>query len=893
MQNLSSSQREHLENVGALGVTITVDPTEGSQVIIETGDLIQNSLSIERGWTSSDSLEIGCAYTSELKFTLDNQDGQWNSIRWEGARLTVVLDIGGEPLQTGIFTVDERPGKLTTMQIRALDDMARFNRPYNSTLPFPATLQQILVDACARCNVTLYTQSFDNDDYVVTQKPEGDDFTYHHIVSWVAELAGCNAWIDHLGRLQLSWYGDNQSDDLEIGPEDRFDYELAEEDVEITGIVYRAPAEGDEEDIDYVAGTDDYALVIEDNPLLQENYEAILSALYNKIGGFKYRPYSFSVLGYPHLWPGDVITKLIDADGDELSSVITNHTYTLNGNSQIDGKGETETVRGYATGAPFTSSQKRVLQTVAHVEAERQASAVEQTTLQLNQLMANSLGYYETIVPQESGAAIKYIHDVAELENSQNIWKYSADGFAWTDQGWQGGNPSWQYGVTVGGGMVAKTLAVTGIHADWIQVGSAGPYITGQIANAEQSAKDFAEQEAGAAFSSAQALLNSLADGDLPGGSFINGREIYSPVIYGLTIAGMNGMFDQLWAGDTQGAHLHMGDDGDLPFLTMYDGEGVAVTEFNPSGLLMWERGAIRFPYFGSAERAEIRTLNTANRQVLMLKGNAGSGVSPDSGGVNIYGPDDTTNPGQTILYGGGSVALRVLDNQNVEIRGRLDMSGNSIDNIGYLNGEGSLNMRLDRSDYIFMREGTASPTIRFWPGSGDVQFAGDLAVGDMELNSNRSIILPYWNETDMAASLRVVRTTGRRYVMLHASEWGSGGSYMYLYHGDDPNNPGQIRMYSSGGWTEIHHPDRSVEFNSGIGLGRSAYPGYSIDANSMIRGRGAGLFNSYVQADGGFRYGSYQGVTNTSAVFLRNLQGGYWTVDVRGGIITRMQAAG
>jgi len=46
-----------------------------------------------------------------------------------------VLDIDGEPLQAGVFTVDEPPRKLTTMQIRALDDMAKFNRLYDSTCP--------------------------------------------------------------------------------------------------------------------------------------------------------------------------------------------------------------------------------------------------------------------------------------------------------------------------------------------------------------------------------------------------------------------------------------------------------------------------------------------------------------------------------------------------------------------------------------------------------------------------------------------------------------------------------------------------------------------------------------------------------------------------------------
>ena len=466
MQNISSNQKEHLYEGGNAGVTINGETLDGTLITVTEDDIIEGSCSIDRSWVSGSTIEIGNAETSELVFELDNTDGRWSNLRWEGTRLTVVQDIAGEPLQAGIFIVDEPPRKLTTMQLRALDNMARFNRPYDSTCPYPATLLQILQDACSRCNVTLHTQTFSNCSYVVAQRPEGDDITYHHIVAWVAELAGCNAWMDEYGRLRLSWYGENQTaDPLEIGPNDRFSYEAAEADIEITGIVYRT------DETDYLAGNNKYALVIEENPLLQDNYEAVLNSLLTKLGGFRYRPYSFETLGYPHLWPGDAITRLVDAEGSATASIITNHTYKLNGNSQIEAKGETEAVRGYATGAPFTPSQKRVLQAVAKVEAARQTTALEQATLQLNELMVNSLGFYTTTVELETGARIAYTHDRPTLEESQVIWTRTEQGFAWTDQCWNGGNPTWQYGVTADGNAVIRLLDAVGIKAEWVRIG--------------------------------------------------------------------------------------------------------------------------------------------------------------------------------------------------------------------------------------------------------------------------------------------------------------------------------------------------------------------------------------------------------------------------------------
>ena len=470
MQNLSSNQKQHLYEGGHVGVTVTGETLDGDPIALTEDDIIEGSFSIDRNWTSGGTVEIGCADTSELTFELDNFEGQWSDLRWEGARLTVVLDIAGEPLQAGIFTVDEPPRKLTTMQIRALDDMARFNRPYLPGIPYPATLRQILIDCCAQCSVTLYTVEFDNGDYVVSEQPEGDDITFHHVVAWVAELAGCNAWIDHLARLRLDWYGESQAGDLEIGPDDRFSYELAEADIEITGIIYRT------DETDYLAGSNKYALVIEDNPLLQEDYENVLNALLAKLGGFRYRPYRFETIGYPHLWPGDRITKIIDAENNEHTSIITNHLFKLNGNSRIEARGETETVRGYATGAPFTPSQKRVLQAVAKIEAARQTSTLEQAVLRLNELMTNALGFYSTTVELETGAKIIYTHDKPNLEESQVIWTMTEQGFAWTDQGWNDGNPVWQYGVMSDGSIVAKFLDAVGVKAEWVTIGPETKY---------------------------------------------------------------------------------------------------------------------------------------------------------------------------------------------------------------------------------------------------------------------------------------------------------------------------------------------------------------------------------------------------------------------------------
>lgn len=468
MLNLTTVQKESLFAGKHIPITITVNPVIGDTFTVTDDDIIEDSINIDRTWAQGNVIEIGCADAAELEFELDNSEGQWNEVTWEGAQLTTVLTIAGSPVQVGIFTVDERPAQLTTMQIRALDHMARFNRPWVPGIFFPATLKQILLDACAQCNVTLGTLDFPNDDYVVDERPIGDDITCHHIVSWVAELAGSNAEIDPLGLLRLSWYGDNQpaSPLLEIGPDDRIDdtYQMAENDITITGVMFAGP------DADYLIGEEGYTLVIEDNPLLQDNIETVLNVIYARVGGFTYRPYEFDTLCYPHLWPGDVIQELTDADGNVISSIITNHNLTLNNKSELKAVGTPETQRGYSIGGPFTVAQKRVLQAVAQAEASRQTSNLEQATLALNELMVNSLGFYTTVVNDSGGGKIVYTHDKPVLQESQIIWTRTEQGFAWTDKGWNGGNPVWQYGVAADGSMVVKLLTAIGINAEWIRL---------------------------------------------------------------------------------------------------------------------------------------------------------------------------------------------------------------------------------------------------------------------------------------------------------------------------------------------------------------------------------------------------------------------------------------
>ena len=466
MQTISATAETLLRSGALLGLKLSCEGLTGNTILVQE-DLTENSFAISRKSSSGDNLEIGNVEASELSFEIKNADHRFDSYKFGGAIVTADIKIGTEYLRVGRFTIDTQPRRNDILKIKALDFMVKFNQYYDGGLPGEVTLLQVMQYCCTRCGITLYTTAFLHSTYLTTIPTDDDELLYRDLVSYVAELAGANAWMDHNGELRLTWYGETQTTTPTIEANDRIEYDSDESDIRITGVVYRT------DESDTIAGTDVYALVIEDNPLLAADDAAtVITAIYNKIGGLVYRPFTFEITGRPYLWPGDVI-KFKDVNGTEFSTVITCHDYRLNDSSQISAVGESRTIRSYAEVAPFTARQKSVLQKTIDLRAGVQITALDQAMIQLNSLAANAQGFYSTtLTDPATGARLDYLHNSPVLATSSVVYKTSADGFFWTDA-YTGDDSTtaWTAGYTASGNIVAKTLSVVGINADWINAG--------------------------------------------------------------------------------------------------------------------------------------------------------------------------------------------------------------------------------------------------------------------------------------------------------------------------------------------------------------------------------------------------------------------------------------
>lgn len=468
MLPISSQALSALKKSAPLSIEMTVSPVSGESFPITNKDILNDSFSIERASVSGEKIEIGSAIASEMKASLDNHDGRFNSRVFEGAEIYVDVKVRIsesllESVYTGYFTVDEPPRRASSIELSALDRMVQFDRIYTTTLTYPANLNTILADCCAKCNVPQGTMALAvNGTHTVADKPEGDNLTYRQVIQWIGELSRTCAYIDNDGALRMKWYSTTNT---EITQADRFTSTVEENDITITGVSIIA---NDEDGTMYLAGTTDYAFNIEGNHLAQDSFPLLTANLGAELIGFTYRPFKADTICYPHIEPLDKITY-IDLDGTAHNSIVTSHTFRLNGRSELRANGESAQKQGYAQSDPLTKRERLIIER-QDMKTDVKLSAAQQASIDFNKTIANSMGLYLTQVDNPNGSFTLYYHDKSTLDGSSYIFTLTSGGFAWTDD-WNGGNPIWSYGITKNGNAVLNAISAYTISADYVRTG--------------------------------------------------------------------------------------------------------------------------------------------------------------------------------------------------------------------------------------------------------------------------------------------------------------------------------------------------------------------------------------------------------------------------------------
>ena len=346
------------------------NPTPVSLTITDANVML-NGFSIDRFSSNSEKLELGTAISSELTLKLDNRLGQYNGVIFEGAELFVEIGIADwsqtDPtiywIPCGYFTPDEQPRALNTITIHALDRMMKFDAPMPLVEPWtdnlgnviqtqgdetiyfdtlvkyelfvrPRTVESLVQYVCGKVGVPFDQDlsSLPNYDFTVTALPNlQKEVTYRNVIQWCAALMGCNAWIDWNGALRFSWYG-GTSDYLSTTA-NRFSSDMLENDVTVTGIVYK-----NTQGATLVYGEEGNLIDVTGNYLISDDATTPWEKVANAVKGYTYRPFSASATPAPYLWPMDTIT-FRNKYGIDYTCALTNVNLGLNASTELASKG--------------------------------------------------------------------------------------------------------------------------------------------------------------------------------------------------------------------------------------------------------------------------------------------------------------------------------------------------------------------------------------------------------------------------------------------------------------------------------------------------------------------------------------------------------------------------
>ena len=502
MRNLSTEFKEQ-QNSGNRNYLKYADFTftDGSTLSITDKDLWSNGFKFEDAVSQSGSFDIGAAIVNKLTLQINNFSGKYTDYIWDGAR--VVCHIGLE-LSTGIekirictMTVTDAPYQSTAIiSLTCEDSMRLFDRDYSdSKLTYPATRLQIIQNACEVCGVTLQSTRFDNDDFVIQNRPDDSSITFRQVIAWIAQM-GCQwAKCDEYGRLCFGWYErevpDNFYDLVETPWKDVEGNDILDTtgeqiitimqtgitaiqtngftpwlyDLEITGIKVTEYVENSSknEAKTYQSGKSGYVIEISDNKLIQEGTgEAICKIISDRCVGMKFRPFSTGALTNIAWEAGDTIA-ISDRNGKQYKSYLTSVALNPGAFEQLECSAKSASRNKQKQ---YSLNQQMQAENNKNLRDER--TAREKALEELSQRLAESSGTYTTVETQPDGSNIYYLHNKPQLSDSDIIWKMTAEAWAVSTDGGQ----HWNGGMTVDGDVIARILTATGVNADWINTGT-------------------------------------------------------------------------------------------------------------------------------------------------------------------------------------------------------------------------------------------------------------------------------------------------------------------------------------------------------------------------------------------------------------------------------------
>ncbi|MDO5781361.1 MAG: hypothetical protein Q4P27_02775 [Eubacteriales bacterium] len=478
MINVSNAFRAALEDDNrnfSGSCTITLNGTGRSTSFnIGSSQLWDNGFVVDDSTSNTGGFDIGSAIVQKFTLRLNNMYDDFTECDFTGAVISNVkisLDLGDkqESVSKGIFTVNDTSYDGDIITLECLDNMHKFDISYEkSNLTYPATLLQIVQDACMCCGVTLATDSlqFEYYNYVIQEKPDDNTMTFRDVLTWVGQISGHFWKCNKSGQLSAGWY--NMSD-LSAGKNIHTlqtnvvtDVNVDMDDVVITCVRIVTEDENSNQ-VTFQSGSDGYAVVIDSNKFInKDNAAEIASMVGGRVVGLRFRPMAVSSLQDPTIEAGDGAI-VYDRKLKSYKTFFTNVVFSIDADNKMSNDAESA-LRNSAE--RFSEASKIYQDLKKHLNKNK--TEWEKAMEELEKAMKEQVGLYPVIKTLDDGSKVYYMCDHQTLEESQVVFELNGKGWAVSTDG----GKTWNAGLLVDGTMITKILDSIGINADWINTGA-------------------------------------------------------------------------------------------------------------------------------------------------------------------------------------------------------------------------------------------------------------------------------------------------------------------------------------------------------------------------------------------------------------------------------------
>lgn len=472
-------------------VTANVTLSNGTTLKLGKKDFYLSGNNLVDSADSGD-FPVGVAIAKTASLSLVNDDGRFDGYNFNAARFVIFLNVQLsdriETIKRGTYIVSKKPATASEISLSLLDKMHNADKAYDSNLSFPCTVKELLSECCQQCGITLRDAVFPNADFQIQKVPS--NATYRTIIGMCAGIAGGNARIDENDLLRIITFDKTftnttiydggtvknwtNGDDLDGGTLNPWttgtvidggtlsnnDYhalfsiqnlQYDVDDVIVTGVKYV------EDETEYMSGQDGYVITI-DNQLLSGNAQAGVEAIGNQLIGLRMRPFSCDGIANGYATFGDPV-EFIDTKNRVFRSFVTDIEFVFGGSTSWSCSAKS----AEEDASEFIGDQQTAVEQ-SKKDIEKKLSAYDVKLKQMNELAANTLGFFYTEEIQEDDSVITYRHDKPTLADSKVIYKTGVDGFFLSVDGGQ----TWKAGFDSNGDAVLNILYAIGIQSEWI-----------------------------------------------------------------------------------------------------------------------------------------------------------------------------------------------------------------------------------------------------------------------------------------------------------------------------------------------------------------------------------------------------------------------------------------